>query len=58
VGFAIVDVQNLEVSAAAFSLHKGFQCPTGLAALYIDSKVIKDVNVTPPIVGYGTVSNV
>ncbi|KAH7231156.1 pyridoxal phosphate-dependent transferase [Fusarium tricinctum] len=48
-GFAIVDVQNLEVSAAAFSLHKGFQCPTGLAALYIDPKVIKDVNVTPPI---------
>ncbi|KAF5026456.1 hypothetical protein F66182_1443 [Fusarium sp. NRRL 66182] len=58
VGFSAVDVQELGVSAAAFSLHKGLHCPTGLAALYVDPQVIKDVNPTPPIVGYGAVSNV
>ncbi|CAJ0544993.1 Ff.00g084940.m01.CDS01 [Fusarium sp. VM40] len=58
VGFATVDVQALGVSAAAFSLHKGLHCPTGLAALYVDPDVIRDVDPTPPIVGYGAVSNV
>ncbi|KAF5655024.1 class IV [Fusarium sp. NRRL 25303] len=58
VGFATVDVQALGVSAAAFSLHKGLHCPTGLAALYVDPDVIKIVDPTPPIVGYGAVSNV
>ncbi|EWZ84322.1 hypothetical protein FOCG_11736 [Fusarium oxysporum f. sp. radicis-lycopersici 26381] len=58
VGFATVDVQALGVSAAAFSLHKGLHCPTGLAALYVDPDVIKTVDPTPPVVGYGAVSNV
>ncbi|KAL9574054.1 hypothetical protein ACKAV7_001830 [Fusarium commune] len=58
VGFATVDVKALGVSAAAFSLHKGLHCPTGLAALYVDPDVIKTVDPTPPIVGYGAVSNV
>ncbi|KAG5746303.1 hypothetical protein H9Q70_011015 [Fusarium xylarioides] len=58
VGFATVDVQALGVSAAAFSLHKGLHCPTGLAALYVDPDFIKTVDPTPPIVGYGAVSNV
>ncbi|KAM0425354.1 hypothetical protein ACHAPT_009410 [Fusarium lateritium] len=57
VGFATVDVQALGVSAAAFSLHKGLHCPTGLAVLHVDPAVIKDVDPTPPIVGYGAVSN-
>lgn len=58
VGFAEVDVEALGVSAAAFSLHKGLNCPTGFAALYVDPKVIKDTDPTPPIVGYGAISNV
>lgn len=58
VGFAEVDVQALGVSAAAFSLHKGLNCPTGLAVLYVDPNVIKDTDPTPTIVGYGAVSNV
>lgn len=57
VGFARVDVRALGVSAAAFSLHKGLNCPTGLAALYVDLGVIRDVDPTPPIVGYGAVRN-
>lgn len=57
VGFAPVDVRASGVSAAAFSMHKGLNCPTGLAVLYVDEKVIKDVDPTPPIVGYGAVSN-
>ncbi|KAI5460499.1 pyridoxal phosphate-dependent transferase [Mariannaea sp. PMI_226] len=58
VGFATVDVQALGVSAAAFSLHKGLHCPTGLAVLHVDPAVIDNVDPTPPIVGYGAVSNV
>ncbi|KAJ4407457.1 hypothetical protein N0V82_009920 [Gnomoniopsis sp. IMI 355080] len=58
VGFAEVDVEALNVSAAAFSLHKGLNCPTGLAVLYVDPEVIKATDPTPPIVGYGAVSNV
>ncbi|KAJ4263404.1 hypothetical protein NW762_006223 [Fusarium torreyae] len=58
VGFATVDVQALVVSAAAFGLHKGLHCPTGLGALYVDPAVIKALDPTPPIVGYGAVSNV
>ncbi|KPM42488.1 putative aminotransferase [Neonectria ditissima] len=57
VGFADVDVQALGVSAAAFSLHKGLNCPTGLAALYVDPEVIAAENPTPPIVGYGAIHN-
>ncbi|KAL0933840.1 putative class IV aminotransferase [Colletotrichum truncatum] len=58
VGFADVDVQSLGVSAAAFSLHKGLNTPTGLAALYVDSAVIEELDPTPPLVGYGGVSSV
>ncbi|KAF4458739.1 class IV aminotransferase [Fusarium albosuccineum] len=58
VGFATVDIQALGVSAAAFSLHKGLNCPTGFAALYVNQAVINDLDPTPPIVGYGAVSNV
>ncbi|RTE73804.1 hypothetical protein BHE90_011761 [Fusarium euwallaceae] len=57
VGFAAVDVQALGLSAAAFGLHKGLNCPTGLAALYVDPKVIAETNPQPPIVGYGAVNN-
>lgn len=58
VGFATVDVQKLGVSAAAFSLHKGLNCPTGFAVLHVDPQVIRNLDPTPPIVGYGAVSNV
>lgn len=58
VGFAEVDVRALGVSAAAFSLHKGLNCPTGFAVLFVDPEVIRDTDPTPPIVGYGAVSNV
>ncbi|KAH7153366.1 pyridoxal phosphate-dependent transferase [Dactylonectria macrodidyma] len=58
VGFAPVDVQALGISAAAFGMHKGLNCPTGFAALYVNPAIIKDIDPTPPIVGYGAVSNV
>ncbi|KAL3297326.1 TEA1-TY1 enhancer activator [Colletotrichum asianum] len=58
VGFADVDVQALGVSAAAFSLHKGLNTPTGFAALYVDSAVIEELDPTPPLVGYGGVASV
>ncbi|KAK1764929.1 pyridoxal phosphate-dependent transferase [Phialemonium atrogriseum] len=57
VGFARIDVRSLGVSAAAFSLHKGLNCPTGLAVLYVDTDVICEMDPIPPIVGYGAVSN-
>ncbi|KAI8262562.1 hypothetical protein K4K58_000538 [Colletotrichum sp. SAR11_239] len=57
VGFADVDVQALGVSAAAFSLHKGLNTPTGFAALYVDSAVIEELDPTPPLVGYGGVAS-
>lgn len=57
VGFAKVDVRAMGVSAAAFSLHKGLNCPTGLAALYVAPEVVGAVDPTPPIVGYGAVKN-
>ncbi|KAF6803266.1 putative class IV aminotransferase [Colletotrichum musicola] len=57
VGFADVDIQALGVSAAAFSLHKGLNTPTGFAALYVDAAVIAELDPTPPLVGYGGVSS-
>ncbi|KAF3765294.1 hypothetical protein M406DRAFT_338785 [Cryphonectria parasitica EP155] len=57
VGFAAVDVQALGVSAAAFSLHKGLHCPTGIACMYVDADVLKALDPVPPVVGYGAVSN-
>ncbi|KAE8370930.1 pyridoxal phosphate-dependent transferase [Aspergillus caelatus] len=58
VGFAPVDVTDLNVSAAAFGFHKGLNCPTGLAALYVSQSVIEEADPSPPVVGYGAVSNV
>lgn len=57
VGFADLDVQALGVSAAAFSLHKGFNCPTGIAVLYVNEDIIKKENPIPPIVSYGSVAS-
>lgn len=57
VGFAEVDVAALGVSAAAFSLHKGLNCPTGFSALYVDPDFIAKNDPVPPIAGYGAVSN-
>ncbi|KAJ4323566.1 hypothetical protein N0V84_004307 [Fusarium piperis] len=57
VGFAAVDVQALGLSAAAFGLHKGLNCPTGLAVFYVDPEVIVKTDPQPPIVGYGAVHN-
>lgn len=51
-------MRALGVSAAAFSLHKGLNCPTGFAALYVDPNFIAENNPFPPIAGYGAVSNV
>ncbi|KAK1675432.1 pyridoxal phosphate-dependent transferase [Colletotrichum godetiae] len=58
VGFTAVDVKALGVSAAAFSLHKGLNSPTGFAALYVDTNVIKKIDPIPSIIGYGGVSSV
>lgn len=58
VGFATVDVKALGVSAAAFSLHKGLNCPTGFACLYVEPATITALDPVPPVVGYGAVSNV
>lgn len=57
VGFADIDVKELGVSAAAFSLHKGLNTPIGFAVLYVDETVISQINPTPPIVGFGAVHN-
>lgn len=56
-GFAAVDVSALGVSAAAFGLHKGLNCPTGLACLYVQPSFVQELDPTPPIVGYGAVHN-
>lgn len=57
VGFAIADVQAMGVSAAAFSLHKGLSCPTGLGGLYVDPTIIKELG-KPSIVGAGAMETV
>ncbi|KAL2670062.1 hypothetical protein Neosp_014943 [[Neocosmospora] mangrovei] len=54
VGFANVDVEALGVTAAAFSLHKGLNCPLGFAALYVCQDFIENNDPVPPIVGYGS----
>ncbi|KAH6687251.1 pyridoxal phosphate-dependent transferase [Plectosphaerella plurivora] len=56
VGFADVDVRRLGVSAAAFSLHKGLNTPTGIAALYMDPAVLEELDPVPPLVGYGAIA--
>ncbi|KAI0006740.1 PLP-dependent transferase [Xylariaceae sp. FL0662B] len=50
VGFAAVDVRAAGLSAAAFSLHKGLCCPTGLGALYVEPAALAELDPTPPIV--------
>ncbi|KAF4311099.1 putative aminotransferase [Botryosphaeria dothidea] len=47
-GRARVDVRALGVSAAAFSLHKGLGCPTGLAGLYVDPAALATLAPVPP----------
>lgn len=55
VGFTNVDIQALGVSAAAFSLHKGFNIPTGIAVLYMSEDFINKNDPVPPMVSYGSV---
>ncbi|KAI2616887.1 PLP-dependent transferase [Hypoxylon sp. NC1633] len=58
VGFTPVDIQALGVSAAAFSLHKGLNCPTGLGALYISPEAFAELDdPIPPIVSMAAVRN-
>ena len=57
VGFSQVDLGALGASAVAFSLHKGLNTPIGLAALYVETEVIRELNPIPPLVGYGGISN-
>ncbi|KAI2635609.1 PLP-dependent transferase [Hypomontagnella submonticulosa] len=58
VGFAPVDVQALGLSAAAFSLHKGLNAPTGLGALYISPAAFAELgDPIPPIVSMQGVRN-
>lgn len=57
VGFAPVDVTAMGVSAAAFSLHKGLHCPTGIACMYVSPDVLTALDPVPPVVGYGAVRN-
>ncbi|EOD48907.1 putative selenocysteine lyase protein [Neofusicoccum parvum UCRNP2] len=57
-GFAPLDVRALGVSAASFSLHKGLNCPVGLACLYVEPGALRALKTPPPIVGYGAVANV
>ena len=49
VGFARVDVTAMGVSAAAFSLHKGLNCPTGFACLYVQPDFITTLDPTLPL---------
>ncbi|KAI1758719.1 PLP-dependent transferase [Hypoxylon sp. FL1150] len=59
VGFAVIDVQALGISAGAFSLHKGLNCPTGLGALYISHKAFSELgDPIPPIVSMAAAKNI
>ncbi|KAK6953352.1 hypothetical protein Daesc_005655 [Daldinia eschscholtzii] len=58
VGFARIDVKDLGVSAAAFSLHKGLNTPTGIGALYISPQAFTELDdPTPPFVSMEAVKN-
>ncbi|KAI1659368.1 PLP-dependent transferase [Daldinia decipiens] len=58
VGFARIDVRDLGVSAAAFSLHKGLNAPTGIGALYVSPESFRELGEpTPPIVSMEAVKN-
>ncbi|OTA83202.1 hypothetical protein M434DRAFT_24806 [Hypoxylon sp. CO27-5] len=59
VGVARLDVRSLGVSAAAFTLHKGLNCPTGIGALYISPAAFAQLgDPVPPIVNMAGVRNV
>ncbi|KAI1395534.1 PLP-dependent transferase [Hypoxylon fuscum] len=59
VGFTPVDIQALGISAGAFSLHKGLNCPTGIGALYISPKAFAELDdPMPPIVSMAAVENI
>ena len=49
VGVAPIDLRAWNVSAAAFSCHKGLGCPTGIGVLYISPDVLPSLKKTPPI---------
>lgn len=57
VGTAVIDLDDWNVSAAAFSCHKAMGCPSGMAILYVNPNVLQSLKPTPPIVGAGAVSN-
>ncbi|KAI1469402.1 PLP-dependent transferase [Daldinia caldariorum] len=58
VGFARLDVRALGVSAAAFSLHKGLNAPTGLGALYVSPAALRELgDPVPPVVSMEGVAN-
>lgn len=57
VGFADIDLPALGASAAAFSMHKGLNTPTGIAALYVEPETLAELDPVPPLVGYGAVAN-
>ncbi|KAI1099473.1 PLP-dependent transferase [Jackrogersella minutella] len=58
VGVARIDVQALGLSAAAFSLHKGLNCPTGVGALYLSPAAFAELgDPAPAIVNMAAVRN-
>ncbi|KAI1385354.1 PLP-dependent transferase [Hypoxylon trugodes] len=58
VGIARIDAQELRISAAAFSLHKGLNCPTGIGALYVSPAAFAEIgDPIPPIVNMAAVRN-
>lgn len=57
VGFTDIDIHKLGVTAAAFSLHKGFNCPTGIAVFYVSEEFLAENDPVPPIVSYASIAN-
>ncbi|KAI1207804.1 PLP-dependent transferase [Annulohypoxylon truncatum] len=58
VGIARLDVREMGVSAAAFSLHKGLNCPTGVGALYVSPRAFAESgDLVPPVVNMAAVGN-
>jgi selenocysteine lyase/cysteine desulfurase len=56
VSFTHVDVQALGVSAAAFSLHRGLNCPTGSGVLYVNQQVLEGLNPEPPMTTFDSLA--
>ncbi|CCH46684.1 Serine hydroxymethyltransferase [Wickerhamomyces ciferrii] len=57
VGFGKIDVQDLAISAMAFSVHKGLNIPNGLGVLYIEPETIPLLKSNPPVLCSGNISN-